>query len=280
MKKQLLNEINEIKRLFGYQKGVVISEQLINPSSTIHATPPGYGWSIMTPILKPMMIKQGYEVKQGSDGKWYSAEPVKSVPDWDKVVKYFSGNTDSRWVFDSITISGDGTYEILKMKSKDTNEPKAMLRLDGNYYFAHLTNWKGRSGTVEGTWKWEGNRPIIKFEEKTKKASGYVPDTDNDWGGVTDDNKIMGLGAKGSLVKEVQSMLILAGYSGSTNSPITKDIEGCKINYEKCDGIYGKSTKEMVKQLQKDYDGLDDDGIVGNQTYRALQGALSYAKVK
>ena len=66
---------------------------------------------------------------------------------------------------------------------------------------------------------------------------------------------------------------------GSTNTPITKDIKGCKLDYEKCDGIYGESTKEMVKQLQKDY-GLDVDGIVGNQTYEALGGALSFAKVK
>ena len=278
MKKQLLNEINEMKRLFGYQRGVVISEQ------TIHTTPPGNGWTKSPPIPKPAiptMIKlanqKGYEVKQDSKGNWYYAKPIESVPDWDKVVKYFSGNTDSHWVFDSI--SGYIRDETIKMKSKDANQPNATLELN-SMSFAHLKNWKGRSGHVNGTWKWEGNRPIIKFEEKTKKASGYVPDADDEWFGVTDDNKIMGLGAKGSLVKEVQSMLILAGYSGSTNSPITKDIEGCKIDYEKCDGIYGKSTKEMVKQLQKDYDGLDDDGIVGNQTYRALRGSLSYAKAK
>ena len=279
MKKQLLNEINEMKRLFGYQRGVVISEQ------TRHTTPPGNDWTKSPPIPKPAiptMIKlanqKGYEVKQDSKGNWYYTEPIKSVPDWDKVVKYFSGNTDSRWVFDSITISDDKNSEVIKMKSKDTNEPNATLELD-SMSFAHLKNWKGRSGVVSGTWKWEGNRPIIKFEEKTKKASGYVPDTDDDWFGVTDDNKIMGLGAKGSLVKEVQSMLIINGYSGNTNSPITKDVEGCKIDYEICDGIYGKSTKEMVEQLQKDY-GLDVDGIVGNQTYRALQGSLSYAKLK
>jgi uncharacterized protein YjbJ (UPF0337 family) len=233
----------------------------------------------MTPIVKPMMIKQGYEVKQGSDGKWYYAKPIDSVPDWDKVVKYFSGNTDSRWSWVGIEIMS-AAYERIKMKSKDANEPNATLELDGsNDYFAHLQNWKGKSGDVYGIWKWEGNRPIIKFEEKTKKASGYIKDTDNDWGGVTDDNKIVGLGAKGSLVKEVQSALIYADYSGSTNTPITKDIEGCMRDYEKCDGIYGESTKEMVKQLQKDY-GLDVDGIVGNQTYEALGAALSSAKVK
>jgi hypothetical protein len=119
MKKQLLNEINEMKRLFGYQRGVVISEQ------TIHTTPPGRGWSIMSPIIKPMMIKQGYEVKQDSKGNWYSAEPINSVPDWDKVVKYFSANTDSHWSWVSIEIV-DG-YEGIKLKSTDSLRAPASL---------------------------------------------------------------------------------------------------------------------------------------------------------
>jgi hypothetical protein len=266
MKKQLLNEINEMKYLFDYQRGVVISEQLINPSptSTIHTTPPGDGWTIMSSLIKPMMIKQGYEVKQDSKGNWYSAEPIESVPDWDKVVKYYSGNTDSRWVFDSIRLDVRYGSEIIKMKSKDTNKPNEILELASRFN-AQLSNWKGRSGVVDGTWKWEGNRPIIKFEEKTKKASGYLKDGD-DW---RPDKKIMGLGSSGNYVRQIQSSLINAGYSGNTNSPITKDVEGCKTDYDKCDGIYGKSTKEMVKQLQKDY-GLDVDGIVGNQTQRAM----------
>jgi hypothetical protein len=273
MKKQLLNEINEMKRLFGYQRGVVISEQLINPSptSTNHTTPPGNGWTIMSPILKPMMIKQGYEVKQDSKGNWYSAKPIKSVPDWDKVVKYFSGNTDSRWVFDSIRLANYTLFETIKMKSKDSNEPNATLELNNNFN-ASLLNWKGKGGTVVATWKWEGNRPVIKFREKTKKASGYIKDTDR-FINQNKDNKIIGLGAKGKLVKILQGALLNAGYSGNTNSPITKDVEGCKTDYDKCDGIYGKSTKEMVKQLQKDY-GLDVDGILGNQTYYALKAYM------
>jgi peptidoglycan hydrolase-like protein with peptidoglycan-binding domain len=50
---------------------------------------------------------------------------------------------------------------------------------------------------------------------------------------------------------------------------ITTDVEGCKADVEKCDGIYGKLTKEMVKQYQKD-NGLAVDGIVGQQTYDAM----------
>jgi hypothetical protein len=263
MKKQLLNEINEMKRLFGYQRGVVISEQ------TIHTTPPGNRWEIMTPILKPIMIKQGYEVKQDSKGNWYYAKPINSVPDWDKVVKYFSGNTDSRWSWVSIEII-DG-YEGIKLKSTDSNNRNATLSLFSDDYFASFQNWKGWGGSVPATWKWEGNRPVIKFEEKTKKALGYVKDTDTDWSAVTDNkiNKVIGLNARGPLVKQIQNKLINMKFIGSTNSPITKDVEGCKIDITKCDGIYGKSTKEMVKQFQKDY-GLDVDGVVGNQTYKAM----------
>jgi hypothetical protein len=275
MKKQLLNEINEMKRLFGYQRGVVISEQ----STT--TGPPGPGWTKSPPIPKPAiptMIKlanqKGYKVKQDSKGNWYYAKPIKSVTDWDKVVKYFSGNTDSRWVFDSIRWDVGYGSEIIKMKSKDTNEPNATLVLYNNKeHDAELNNWKGLNLHIVADWKWEGNRPVIKFEEKTKKTSGYIKNTDNltslfinNDGG----NKIMGLGAKGRLVKLLQGALVNAGYSGSTNTPITKDIKSCKLDYEKCDGIYGKSTEEMVKKLQKDY-GLDVDGIVGNQTARALQ---------
>ena len=138
MKKQLLNEINEMKRLFGYQRGVVISEQLINPSptSTNHTTPPGNGWTIMSPIIKPMMIKQGYEVKQDSKGNWYYAEPIVLVPDWDKVVKYFSANTDSHWSWVSVEIRD--YYETIKMKS-NKGPKRGPTRLKGTAFVIEVS---------------------------------------------------------------------------------------------------------------------------------------------
>ena len=93
--------------------------------------------------------------------------------------------------------------------------------------------------------------------------------TDADWSAVTEDNKVIGLNAKGPLVKKVQQQLIKIGYSGTTSGTITNDVEACKGGVEKCDGIYGKLTKEMVKQYQKD-NGLAVDGIVGQQTYDSL----------
>ena len=89
---------------------------------------------------------------------------------------------------------------------------------------------------------------FASFKDISKNASGYVQPTDTNWSAVTENNKIIGLNAKGPLVKEVQNMLINIGYSGTSSGSITTDVEGCKADFEKCDGIYGKNTKEMVKQ--------------------------------
>ena len=137
---------------------------------------------------------------------------------------------------------------------------------DGDVYIVN----KGRgTGKSKGIWEWDGEKPVIKFKDISKNASGYVQPTDTDWSAVTEDNKIIGLNSKGPLVKKVQQTLIKIGYSGTTSGSITTDVEGCKVDVDKCDGIYGPTTKEMVKEYQKD-NGLSVDGIVGQQTYNSF----------
>lgn len=189
---------------------------------------------------------------------------------WEDVVKYYEGNKDPNWKFEE---KGKDVYdsqmvEHIKVLSTDTNDNDAYMKFfdDG---IIRIVN-KGRSEDyVSATWEWDGTKPVIKFKDISKNASGYVQPTDTDWSAVTEDNKIIGLNAKGPLVKELQNMLIFQGYSGNTGNPITTDVVGCDDDPEKCDGVYGKSTKEMVKQFQKD-NGLAVDGIFGKQTYGAL----------
>ena len=203
-----------------------------------------------------------------------AAAPAKTEStnkdNWDDVVKYYEGNKDPNWKFDKMKKfeDDDTIWDYVVVDSKDSNDDDSYMFIydDGDVYIYNKGQGTGRS---RGTWEWDGTKPIIKFKDISKNASGYVQPTDTDWSAVTEDNKVIGLNAKGPLVKQVQQMLIEIGYSGTTSGSITTDVEACKGDVEKCDGIYGPTTKEMVKQYQKD-NGLSVDGIVGQQTYYSL----------
>jgi hypothetical protein len=189
---------------------------------------------------------------------------------WEDVVKYYEGNKDSNWKFDKMDKLEDdeNIWDLVIVNSTDPNDTDSQMKIydDGDVYVWNKGQGTGKS---RGTWEWDGTKPVLKFKDISKNASGYVQPTDTDWSAVTEDNKVIGLNAKGPLVKQVQKILIEIGYSGTTSGSITTDVEACKDDVEKCDGIYGPTTKEMVKQYQKD-NGLAVDGIVGQQTYDSL----------
>jgi hypothetical protein len=257
MKKIITEELGYMKYLLGYTRGVVISEQTnIGPESL--------PWNMPAP-------KPTYPSDVASAPDAAAAVPEsENKANWDDVVKYYEGNKDPNWKFD-----GKGKYEFdginynyVYVNSTDANDDDAFMDVFDN---GSVNIWnKGQgSGRSYGTWEWDGTKPVIKFKDISKNASGYVQPTDTDWSAVTENNKVIGLNAKGPLVKEVQNKLINIGYSGTTSGSITTDVAGCKADVEKCDGIYGPTTKEMVKQYQKDND-LSVDGIVGQQTYNAM----------
>ena len=205
-----------------------------------------------------------------------AAAPAAAVPEsennanWEDVLKYYEGNKDPNWKFKEKgkeELAGK-MYDFVKVNSTDTNDTDAYMNVwdDGDVSIWNKGQGNGKS---HGTWEWDGTKPVIKFKDISKNASGYVQQTDTDWSAVTENNKVIGLNAKGPLVKKVQNKLINIGYSGTSLGSITTDVEGCKADVEKCDGIYGKSTKEMVKQYQKD-NGLSVDGIVGQQTQDSM----------
>jgi hypothetical protein len=226
-------------------------------------TPENFKTPGFTPITKPL-----------TDAAPAAAAPAKKHVEhkehWEDVFEYFKTNPDKKWKFlgQYIGENDDYIWDYIEVETTDTNDSDSFMRVicNGDVWFWN----KGRgTGSSKAAWEWDGTKPVIKFFDSTKKASGYVQSTDTHWSAVTDDNKIIGLNAKGPLVKDVQQSLINIGYSGNTGSPITTDIQGCGDDVKKCDGIYGKSTKEMVKQFQKD-NGLDVDGNVGKQTYFAF----------
>ena len=226
-------------------------------------TPDTFRTPKFTPITKPL-----------TDTPPASAAPAAPVQEnkenWEKVIDYYKNNKDNNWEFvhEVFATEDSPISEYVLVNSTDPNDNDSFMRV----YYSGLVvigDRGTRSGESRVTWEWDGTKPIIKPRDISKNASGYVQPTDTDWSAVTEDNKVIGLNAKGPLVKEVQKKLIEFGYSGTTSGSITTDVEACKSDVEKCDGIYGPSTKEMVKQYQKDY-GLSVDGIVGQQTYDTL----------
>ena len=266
MKNIITEELGYMKYLLGYKKGVVISEQ---PTKAYTQAELDAVWgkptSMQNPLLNKFVPKSAPAV---------AAAPSKTEStnkdNWDDVVKYYEGNKDPNWKFDKMKKleNDDKIWDYVVVDSTDSNDDDSFMQIydDGDVYIHN----KGKgTGSSRGTWEWDGTKPVIKFKDISKNASGYVQPTDTDWSAVTEDNKVIGLNARGPLVKKVQQTLIKIGYSGTTSGSITTDVEACKGDVEKCDGIYGKSTKEMVKQYQKD-NGLAVDGIVGQQTYDSL----------
>jgi len=69
---------------------------------------------------------------------------------------------------------------------------------------------------------------------------------------------LLKVGAKGSMVKEIQTELKNLGF----------------FTYSKATGYFGKITMDAVKRFQK-ANGLYADGIVGNKTYAALKANIN-----
>ena len=266
MNKLILEEIQRMNLISNYDNSKTLSEQKLSPMTN----------PVVNPFEKLNFTNFTNFSPTAQSNKQPAAPAAAALPEstnkanWEDVLKYYEGNKDPNWKFNEKgkkEFSGK-MYDFVKVNSTDTNDADAYMVVydDGDISFGN----KGQgTGYSHGKWEWDGTKPIIKFKDISKNASGYVQPTDTDWSAVTENNKVIGLNAKGPLVKQVQNILIKIGYSGTSLGSITTDVEGCKSDVEKCDGIYGKSTKEMVKQYQKD-NGLSVDGIVGQQTYDSL----------
>jgi len=274
MNKLILEEIQRMNLLSNYDNSKTLSEQLLPPTKNPVVNPFEKSFAKFFPTSQSN--KQTAAPAAPAAAAPAAAAPAAALPEstnkanWEDVLKYYEGNKDPNWKFNEKgkkEFSGK-MYDFVKVNSTDTNDTDAYMNVwdDGDVSIWNKGQGNGKS---HGTWEWDGTKPVIKFKDISKNASGYVQQTDTDWSAVTTNNKIIGLNAKGPLVKKVQNKLINIGYSGTSLGSITTDVEGCKADVEKCDGIYGKLTKEMVKQYQKD-NGLAVDGIVGQQTYDAM----------
>lgn len=85
---------------------------------------------------------------------------------------------------------------------------------------------------------------------------------------VTKEPDVVKFGDKGNAVKEIQNLLIGAGYN----------LGDYGVNKNGVDGDFGKKTLEAVKSFQNAF-GLTVDGIVGEKTLTALKAVQSVKTV-
>jgi len=102
---------------------------------------------------------------------------------------------------------------------------------------------------------------------KTKKRVSQSTLQDGNFESLINGGEFSQIGDRGNLIKSLQNILLKIGQD---NFNITKDKEGCKVDMEKCDGIFGKGTKNALMKFQSE-NNLKSDGILGPSTAQALQ---------
>jgi len=199
---------------------------------------------------------------------WMKSE----VSGWEDAKQHFidtnAEDWSTGWTYDTQGIWNN--YEWVRATLDSDNNATLEIKSDGTY----KQKWFDDDDTVRaGKWSWDGSKII--FNQKagmSKRGSGYFTEDDgpDNVDGLIDavfnKNKIGNIGAKGPVVKYIQ-WHITPGGSGNIGTG-----DGCGDNWEKCDGVYGQKTKELVKQKQKYY-GVTPDGIWGKETTRAFTNA-------
>lgn len=158
---------------------------------------------------------------------------------------------------------GDNGFCITTIDGRRSSKPGMTLdqaadylRSQGMWYSCNLDG--GDSTCVVVKNKNTGVYEVINSPSGTRYISNVLAIWLKDYSNAVDVSSLPTLrkGSKGVYVKELQNLLISKGYScGSYGA----------------DGDFGGATYNAVVDYQRD-NGLDVDGIVGQQTWRALKG--------
>jgi hypothetical protein len=198
----------------------------------------------------------------------------QTTNEWEKVTDRFIKTKGSDFNFlkegtwNNPKVIKKQNYEYVQGEWSDNGAIILIVRSNGTWAMAH-------SGTYyrEGRWTWDGTK-IVPVSGATKNSKGLFTDSDTDMiTAIYKENKVGNIGAKGPVVKKIQNILINSREPNAKNFPdqynllkkITKDYDGCKSNWSKCDGIYGQATKQIVKDNQKELGGYTVDGIWGKE---------------
>ena len=193
-----------------------------------------------------------------SDKVVFTTPKLQSNPGWDEMYKYFQSGKNGFTIDSPMDQPLCGDFYYFDVKNSDGRTYH--LRSKGELWTFANEN----SREVKGTWKFENGKPIFNTP-LTRKAVGYA-ETEED---ITQGNKILWKGSRNDLVKRVQYE-ILYSTKGKLNPGCKKDTDG-SFKPALCDGIFGPNTLKGVKQFQIDNGLKDKSGIVGAETWSAME---------
>jgi hypothetical protein len=255
----IILEISKIKSLINYKFGDVINEQAL--------------YSGTGPVLPDDISKNKYW------GTWLEVYPEDkknlgyAIPSKDWVITDF-GKTQQ------IYISKNGDF-VIKVKSSGEIVGQGKMSVGGDTF--HLCDFTDRTlyNANENEWYDFDNAPeqyknmCQYLEPKTNsnvnnqktynQAQGYVGESDTDINVLANGQKIIGRGARGPVVKQVQALLV-------KHYPDKKALIGCSGDTaDTCDGIWGKNSIAYAADFQtkKNLAG-NKNGVVGKTTYAEL----------
>ena len=199
------------------------------------------------------------------------------ISGWEDAKQHFidtnASDYSTGWTYDTQGIWND--YEWARAKWDGVADWTLEIKSDGTY---KTKDYSDNDTKFAGKWSWNGSKII--FDTKagmTKRASGYFTEDDGpaDFEGlkvaVFEKNKIGNIGAKGPVVKFIQHHVTATSDEYLNDMGIDVNIgtgAACGSDMEKCDGVYGPKTKELVKKWQQKYNVATADGIWGKQTTR------------
>ena len=188
----------------------------------------------------------------------FSTPKLQTSAEWNELYKYFESGKDGSKIIEPLNQIVCGEY--YDFEGKLSNGKILTLYSTGDVDVAA----NDESRYVRGTWKFENGKPVINTP-LTRKAVGYA-ETEED---IKTGNKILWKGSRNDLVKRVQYEIMLFT-DGKVNPGCKKDTDG-SFKPALCDGIFGPNTLKGVKQFQIDNGLKDKSGIVGAETWDAME---------
>ena len=189
-----------------------------------------------------------------------------AAPNWDKVVSYLKTNKFPPNYTSKVEVVKNPYGKTYRVEVRDSQGREINLFNYGNVY---VTKKADANDLYLGKWTWDGTKPVIPsmdITNPTQAAAGFAQNRDD----IYKNNKILGVGSRNDLVKELQQALYYTYDDEIKNKELPNP--GCSLDADEtpiCDGIFGQKTKQLVSKYQED-NGLKKDGYVGNETYRSL----------